>query len=166
MGSGVDPHAEFAEPLGVWLAEQGFHLLTGGGAGVMASVSRAFCGVPGRRGVAVGILPGSEREGGRAREGYPNAWVELPVFTHLPLVGERGGEPLSRNHINVLSSDVVVALPGGAGTRSELRLAQRYGRPVIAWGPEHGEIPPGIPLADGFDDVAAFVLAHAGVGTS
>ena len=31
---------------------------------------------------------------------------------------------MSRNHVNVLSSDVVVALPGGPGTLSELRLAR------------------------------------------
>jgi predicted Rossmann-fold nucleotide-binding protein len=41
---------------------------------------------------------------------------------------------LSRNHINVLSADAVVALPGGAGTRSEIDLAKRYGIPLIAYG--------------------------------
>ena len=43
MGSGSHPHADLAEPLGRWLAAQGVHLLTGGGAGVMEAVSRAFC---------------------------------------------------------------------------------------------------------------------------
>jgi len=34
--------------------------------------------------------------------------------------------------VNVLSSDVVIALRGGAGTLSEVALALKAGRPVIA----------------------------------
>ena len=41
---------EMTEPLGRWLAESGYDLLTGGGAGVMAAVSRAFTAVPNRCG--------------------------------------------------------------------------------------------------------------------
>jgi predicted Rossmann-fold nucleotide-binding protein len=37
----------------------------------------------------------------------------------------------ARNCINVLSSNVVVACPGGAGTISEIALALKSGRPVI-----------------------------------
>lgn len=44
-------------------------------------------------------------------------------MTHLPLSGPFGTEDRSRNHISILSSDVVVALPGGDGTSSELQLA-------------------------------------------
>ena len=43
-------------------------------------------------------------------------------------------------------SDVIVALPGSAGTSSEVRLAVRYGRPLVAFLGEAGEIPE---LADG-----------------
>jgi len=52
-----------------------------------------------------------------------------------------GTEPMSRNHINVLSSNVLVALPGGAGTASEVSLALRYGRPLIAYLRARDEIP-------------------------
>jgi len=52
----------------------------------------------------------------------------------LPSRGEEGGTPGSRNHLVVLSGDVIVALPGGAGTASELRLAREYARPVILLG--------------------------------
>lgn len=45
--------------------------------------------------------------------------------------GVAGQEALSRNHINILTSDVVVALPGGPGTASEVRLALHYGKPVV-----------------------------------
>jgi predicted Rossmann-fold nucleotide-binding protein len=39
---------------------------------------------------------------------------------------------LSRNHINVLTSDAVLVLPGGSGTLSEVELAAEYGwTPVL-----------------------------------
>jgi len=45
-------------------------------------------------------------------------WIELVIQTHLPLSGARGADPLSRNHINVLSSDVLIASVGNAASRS------------------------------------------------
>lgn len=159
MGSGSRPQRDRAEPLGAWLARRGVHLLTGGGPGVMASVSRAFYQVPDREGLVMGILR-SGREPGTDADGYPNPWVELPVRTHLPLSGERGGEQGSRNHINVLTSDVVVALPGGAGTASEVALAVAYGRPVVAWagaGPDDASLPAGVVRARDLDQVTDFV---------
>ena len=38
----------------------------------------------------------------------------------------------SRNHINILTSDLVILLPGGEGTASEAELAVRYNKSVIA----------------------------------
>lgn len=160
MGSGTEEHAALAEPLGRWLAREGVHLLTGGGRGVMTAVSRAFCAVDGRRGLSIGVLPGDAD--GRAPDGYPNPWVELVIRTHLPLRGPGGGERLSRNHVNVLSAHAVVALPGGAGTSSEVGLALRYGRPVVAFVSARGDIP-GLPerveAHARLDDVCAFVRA-------
>lgn len=147
MGSGEDEHLDLAVGLGRWLASAGAHLLTGGGGGVMAAVSRAFAEVPNRRGLVIGVLPC--RPGDRPsqpREGYPNEWVEIAIATHLPLSGARGAEPMSRNHINVLSCDALVALPGGAGTASEVALAVRYQRPLIAYLGAAGSIP-GLPDA-------------------
>ena len=159
MGSGVRAHAELAAPLGRGLAGMGVHLLTGGGGGVMAAVSRAFAEVEDRAGLALGVLPadGSDgfhrtsRRAGRAGgaesgdaesepaqweppPGYPNPWVEVAVRTHLDARGAAGDSASSRNHVNVLSSDVVVALPGGQGTASEVALALRYGRPLVLLG--------------------------------
>ena len=145
MGSGTQAHAERAEPLGRWLAGAGVHLLTGGGGGVMLAVSRAFCEVRARAGSSIGVLPGDVQAGGHAApSGYPNPWIEVPIQTHLALRGEKGAELGSRNHINVLSSDVIIALPGGAGTASEARLARRYGRPIVAFIREPQELP-GLP---------------------
>jgi len=135
MGSGIEPHDDLAAPLGRWIAGRGHDLLTGGGSGVMESVARAFCSVPGRRGISIAVLPGRVDREGRctAPAGYPNPWIELAIFTHLALSGAQGTDPMSRNHVNVLSSTVLVALPGGEGTRSEIDLALRYGRPVVAY---------------------------------
>lgn len=142
MGSGRVEHGELAEPLGRFLALEGVHLLTGGGGGVMASVSGAFYHVSGRAGLVLGILPGRTGADGRHAPlpGYPNRWVEIAVVTHLDRRGDAGSDPLSRNHLNVLSSHVIVALPGGAGTRSEVELALRYGRPVVAFLGDSGTI--------------------------
>jgi predicted Rossmann-fold nucleotide-binding protein len=52
-----------AIPLGEWLASIGVHLLTGGGKGVMESVSKAFYESPARQGVVLGVIPGLNRGG-------------------------------------------------------------------------------------------------------
>jgi uncharacterized protein (TIGR00725 family) len=142
LGSGNVAHEERAQKLGRWLAGQGVHLLTGGGGGVMSAVSRAFSEVQARRGLVIGIVPSAKPgEDSEPRHGYPNPWVELAVFTHLHMSGQSGTNPMSRNHINVLSSNVLVALPGGAGTASEVSLSLRYGRPVVAYLRSRDEIP-------------------------
>jgi uncharacterized protein (TIGR00725 family) len=165
LGSGSVAHRERARALGSWLARQGVHLLTGGGGGVMSAVSEAFAEVRDRRGLVIGIVPAAEGAPAEPQEGYPNPWVELAVRTHLPLRGERGAEPMSRNHINVLSSDVLVALPGGPGTGSEVALALRYGRPVIAFVGSRDEIPDlpsEVPAEDDLERVEEFVGERIG----
>jgi len=162
MGSGKQAHTGRARPLGEWLATQGVHLLTGGGSGVMDSVSRAFRQVGQRKGHVIGILPGT---GETPHSGYPNPWVEIPIRTHLPLSGTCGTDAASRNHINVLSSDVIVALPGSHGTASEIALALHYGRPLVAWLDSREQIP-GLPesaeVVTDLEQVQQFVLSHIG----
>jgi uncharacterized protein (TIGR00725 family) len=165
MGSGSQEHSERAEPLGEWLATEGVHLLTGGGGGVMEAVSRAFHEVQGRAGCVIGILPAAHAREGPPRpgRGYPNPWVEIPIYTHLPETGRQGTHPLSRNHINVLSSDVVIALPGSAGTASEISLALRYGRPVVAYLSRRSDIPSlpqAVPVEGQLEGVQRFVRAR------
>ncbi|MCY3844214.1 MAG: hypothetical protein OXH69_11820 [Acidobacteria bacterium] len=173
MGSGRDPHTARAHRVGTWLARAGYHLLTGGGAGVMAAVTEAFVGVQERSGQAIGILPGSpggpgSSVPGSAPPGYPNPWVEIAIRTHLDARGSRGGDADSRNHLNVLTSDVVVVLPGGEGTGSEARLAVRYGRPAVAYLARRSDVPglpDGVPVETRFDRVQAFVRAACSGGT-
>lgn len=164
IGSSEHEWAERTVPLGTWLATQHVHLLTGGGQGVMASVSRAFVEVMEREGLSLAILPAQEGDQqGQPPKGYPNPWVELPIMTHLPYTGARGHHPLSRNHIIVLSSTVLVALPGGDGTRSEIQLALCYQRPVIAFSPSR-EAFPGlsveIPIGKTLAEIQEFVRIH------
>jgi uncharacterized protein (TIGR00725 family) len=56
-------------------------------------------------------------------------YVDVPIRTGM-------GD--ARNAINVLSSDVVIALPGGAGTLSEVALALKSGKTVVVLGWDPG----------------------------
>lgn len=137
VGSGTDEHDALGREVGELLARLGVNLLTGGGRGVMASVSRAFVQSPRERGICIGIIPCfSESERSKAPDGYPNPYVELPIYTHLPYSGLRGRDDLSRNHINILSSAAVIALPGEHGTAAEVSLAVDYNKPVIVYSPQ------------------------------
>lgn len=118
MGGGrVDgPTRQRAYQLGELVAENGWCLLNGGrDAGVMAA---SAAGAAERGGLVVGILPGESRAG-------MAPGVTIPIITGLGS---------ARNSINALSSDVVVACPGGAGTLSEIALALKTGTPVITLG--------------------------------
>jgi predicted Rossmann-fold nucleotide-binding protein len=129
----------------------------------MAAVSRAFHETSPRAGLVLGIVPGTvhelealeDRSAAAAEHetphGYPNPWVEVAIHTHLPDSGERGTLRSSRNHLNVLSADAIVALPGSAGTESEVWLALRYGVPIVAFGDYRGAPPHGIDLAPSLD---------------
>jgi len=166
LGSGTDAHETLGRGLGELLAELGVNLLTGGGAGVMTTVARAFTSSRRTRGISIGIVPcRSARDRARPPDGYPNAFVELPIYTHLPFSGARGTDDLSRNHINVLSSTALVALPGAEGTASEIALAVTYRKPMIAYGWNDASaetLPADIPRAATLDEVRTFLRAHAG----
>ena len=164
MGSGRDEHLALAEPLGGLLARMEVNLLTGAGEGVMTSVSRAYVSARNGAGVSIGIVPAaSETERSTPRAGYPNQFVELPIYTHLPVSGDDGQSDLSRNHINVLSSDAIVALPGRSGTASEVALAIRYGRPIIAFAAsatQRQDFEGRIPVAPDLATVETFLKAN------
>jgi len=128
----------------------------------MASVSEGFVSVPPaqRVGRSIGVLPGMPWESGyMAPDGYPNPWIEIPIRTHLPGRGSAGSTPDSRNSINVLSADVIVAFPGGAGTASEVDLALRFGRPMVLYSGAH-EMPTPLaraPRVDALDALLAWL---------
>lgn len=134
MGGSTD-YPELTAPLGRVIAKLGCHLLTGAGDGVMAGVSESFSVYENREGLVIGIIRAApdwvSRHRRDPREYAPNkvnCWVEVPIYTHLHL---SSADLESRNHINVLTADVVVVLPGKEGTESEVELAMQYGTPVI-----------------------------------
>lgn len=134
---------EQARRLGAGVAERGWVLLNGGrGTGVMQASAE---GAQQAGGLVVGVLPsrGDDRTPGGVAEG-----VDVAVFTGL-------GE--ARNNVNVLSSDVVVALPGGAGTLSEAALAVKTGTPVVLVGWE--DPPAALGEAERVDGVEAALRA-------
>ncbi len=164
IGSGVDEHEAYAHAVGVLLGALGVNLLTGGGRGVMTAVSRAYTQQPRTQGISIGIIPCmSETDRVTAKPGYPNPFIELAIYTHLPLSGSQGTHDLSRNHINVLSSTAIIALPGRSGTAAEVALASRYGKPLIAYSPDPALIahfPRTARRAAAIDDVTAFLRTH------
>ena len=151
MGSGKElEHEEkrLAGEVGTAIAEVGYHLLTGGGGGSMEAVGQAFLKkkrkllkAKRRAGNLISILRAEElpqlnKDGKRAwKANADNRLGEIVIRTHLPFSGSKGSDPLSRNHINALTADLVVILPGGSGTLSELQLAWEYGKDImIFWG--------------------------------
>ena len=117
---------DLARSVGSLVARLGAHLLTGAGYGVMAAVAEGFVGIAGRAGFSIGIVP-RDPEGpldrpNRDLDGrlYPNPFVEIAIHTPLPpRVADWHNVP-ARNHVNVLSADGIIALPGGAGTDNEI----------------------------------------------
>jgi uncharacterized protein (TIGR00725 family) len=122
-GAVVSPDVEkLAEELGAALARAGYVVLTGGRpVGVMAAASRAAHRAGG---LVVGVLPGADAEG--CAPG-----VDIAIATSL-------GD--GRNLLNVLSSDVLIALPGGAGTLSEIALAVKNQRPLVLLATDPGPV--------------------------
>ncbi len=118
-GSGAEA-CRLARRLGQLVAEGGDVLLCGGrDEGVMAAAAR---GAREAGGLTLGILPGSDPD-------LASEHIDLAVAT---------GMGNARNAINVLSSDVVVACAGGAGTLSEVALALKSGKTVVTLGFDPG----------------------------
>lgn len=112
---GPDAHRilESAEEVGRLLARGGAVVVTGGLGGVMRSASRGARSADGR---TIGILPGADPT-------EANEYVEIPIPTGLGV---------ARNLVVVTAADAVVAVGGRHGTLSEIGLALRMGRSVVA----------------------------------
>ena len=100
------------------IARNGVVLVCGGRGGVMEAAAQ---GARSGGGHTVGILPSYNRASA-------NAHIEFAIATGM-------GE--ARNTIVVASADAIIALPGEAGTLSEIALALKIGRPVVALGAWH-----------------------------
>jgi hypothetical protein len=111
--SATEASWQAAYRLGTLIAEQGWVLLNGGrNVGIMAASAK---GAHDAGGITVGISPDETDQ-------------QISPFIRIPILTGMGS---ARNCINVLSSQVVVACPGGAGTLSEIALALKHRRQVI-----------------------------------
>lgn len=100
--------------LGKKLAEVVDILVSGGSSGVMEAVCSGF--KSGGGSIVIGILPGYNKA-------EANSSVDIVIPTGLGL---------ARNVLVVKSADVVIALPGAAGTLSEIAYCLQFGIPVIS----------------------------------
>jgi uncharacterized protein (TIGR00725 family) len=108
-----DTELAYAIRVGMLLAQADAILISGGMEGVM----RASCQAAVENGgVTVGLLPGRDR-----RDGNEFLTVALPTG-----MGEL------RNGLVVGAADAVIAIGGGWGTLSEIALAMRGKRPLVA----------------------------------
>ena len=88
-------------------------LVSGGLSGVMKAVCSGF---KQGGGTTIGIIPGYDKEDA-------NEFVDIVLPT---------GMGLARNVLVVKSADVVVALPGEAGTLSEIAYCLQFSIPVVS----------------------------------
>lgn len=106
---------EQAREVGRLIADKGGSIVCGGLGGVMEAAAK---GAREAGGVAIGVLPDEDRK--RANE-----YLTYAVAT---------GVGQARNLAVVCSADTVIAVGGGYGTLSEIGLARKVGRPVVALG--------------------------------
>ena len=80
----------------------------------------------------------------------------VPVTVAVPFVAF-----VSKLQVNVLSSDVIIVLPGAEGTASEAQLALHYGRPCVAYLDDRSQVPDlplSVPVESEFERVKQFVF--------
>lgn len=115
IGAGSCPAevAALAAEVGREIAKSGAVLVCGGLGGVMAAAAR---GAKEMKGFTVGILPG-------AATADANPYIDFPVATNI-------GQ--ARNAVIVQTADVLIAVSGSYGTLSEMAMALRLGKGVVA----------------------------------
>ena len=104
---------QLAYELGKRLAKVVDILICGGLSGVMKAVAQGF---KAEGGLTIGIIPSYNKN-----DANPFMDIVIP-----------SGLGLARNVLVVKSADVVVALPGEAGTLSEIAYSLQFGIPVIS----------------------------------
>ena len=104
---------QIAHNLGKRLAKVVDILVSGGLSGTMKSVCSGF---KTGGGLTIGIIPSYDKKDA-------NEFVDIAIPTGLGL---------ARNVLVVKAAHVVIALPGGAGTLSEIAYSLQFGIPVIS----------------------------------
>lgn len=133
-----EPAQEFvtlAAEIGRLIATKGGVLVCGGLGGIMEAAAR---GAKEQGGLTIDILPDYTKAAA-------NPFIDVAIPTGL-------GH--ARNILVAASGDIVIALPGSHGTRSEISIALKLEKPVFgvkAWGD--------IPGVRRIDNLAEFFLA-------
>ena len=100
--------------IGRRLADEGYLVFCGGGAGVMEAIAK---GVNDEGGIVVGVLKGQNLEEG-------NKYLTLSIAT---------GIGIARNAILAYNCDAAIAISGRYGTLSEIAYAFQLKKPVIGY---------------------------------
>jgi len=109
-----------AREVGAAIAGRGWHLLCGGGGGVMEAACRGFkearTASGGCTGVAIALLPGGD-------PGAANRFADVVIASGLGL---------ARNAVIASAAAALVAVDGCAGTLSEIAYGWQMGKPIAA----------------------------------
>ncbi len=115
-GHNIDKKVEqLAHNIGKIIAKVGAILVCGGLDGVMMAAARG-CKEAG--GLTIGLLPGNSKNDA-------NQFIDIALPTSIGY---------ARNAIVACSADIIIALPGSHGTRSEISYGIVFKRPVIDLG--------------------------------
>ena len=115
---GASPGADAAAAaVGREIARHEAILVCGGLGGVMTAAAR---GAREAGGTTIGILPGAHIHDA-------NPYIDFPIAT---------GMGQARNAIIVQTAQVIIAIAGGYGTLSEIAMALKIGKKVIALQPQ------------------------------
>jgi uncharacterized protein (TIGR00725 family) len=136
-GQATPEESERGYQVGLKIAQKGAVCVTGGLWGVMEAASH---GAHDGGGLVLGVLPGSLASAA-------NPYVDVPVVTNM-------GH--ARNVILCHTADLVVALGGHYGTLSEIGIALKIGKTVVAL--DTPDVP-GITRLGSLDDVLAYLDA-------
>jgi len=123
--------------VGELLAERGCIVINGGLGGVMEASAK---GAKLRGGITVGIIPSDSKE-------HSNPYVDVVVVTNM-------GH--ARNVIIAHSSDALIAIGGEYGTISEMAIALKLGKKVVAIEPP--VVLPGIKVVETPEEAVEEVL--------
>ena len=108
---------EFAFNLGIMLGARHFHLVSGGKFGIMEAVFKGAKSVKERNALTIGIIPEENKK-------YANDFCDVIIPT---------GMGTARNKIVINTSDIIIAIAGGAGTLSEMAFAWQMNKPIISY---------------------------------
>lgn len=109
---------QFAVKLGKLLSDREINVVTGGKLGIMEAVLKGVKnGSSDKKPITIGIIQDDAKSKG-------NSYCDIVIPT---------GIGTARNKVLVNTSDIIIAIAGGAGTLSEIAFAWQMDKPIIAY---------------------------------